>query len=56
MNKVSHDIQFNTFQSSVNVDNMSAHVLDKLVCIVDVHWNNDMFARGFLGGHVEFGF
>ena len=35
---------------------MSAHVLDKSVCIVDVHWDNDMFARRSLGGYVKFGF
>jgi len=56
MNKVSHNIQFNTFQSSVNVDDVSARILDKSVCIVDVHWDNDLFVRGSLGGHVEFGF
>ena len=33
---------------------MSAYILDKLVCIVDIYWNNDLFVRGSLGGHIEF--
>jgi len=44
VNKVCHNVQFNVFQSSVNVYNISAWIFNEAVSAIGVHENDDLFS------------
>ena len=51
MDEVCHYVQFDV-KGLININNISAQVLDKIVGTIDFHRDNDLFSQWSLGGYI----